>query len=486
MRRVATIACALAAAALTPASAAGAGVQISATPALKPAFRTSVVDYVSRCGSGKPLKLSVDAPAGDTVSVDGRAPQTGTFTSTVALKGGQATKLVVRVGSRKTTHYVRCLPSPFPHWSFDRPGKPGAQWYLFAPSSGDGKGPYINDVIIMDGNGVPVWWRRAEPAPFNSLLLPNGQLAWTRWYADPFGMRPSSAWEIHGLDGKLVRTLKTVGSPADTHEMEPLPNGDFLLTTYRLRKNVDLAPYGASGRGGVFDGEIQEISPTGAVVWLWNSHDHVAPSETTTHPLIERTLPDGETGFDVFHLNSVAPDGHGGLVISARHTDALYRIDMTSATGITWKLGGTHTGQSLDVKNDPLSPSPPLAMQHDARVLPDGTVTVYDNRSHVGAPRAVRYAIDTTKHTATWLGQVTEPNVRSSGAEGSARRLAGGNWVVSWGGSQYMSEFTASNRLVWRLKFDHNVINYRLTPIPSGRISAASLRAAMDAMNPRH
>jgi hypothetical protein len=280
-------------------------------------------------------------------------------------------------------------------------------------------------------------------------------------------MRDSSAWEIHSLDGKLVRTLKTVDSPADTHEMEPLPNGHFLLTTYRLRTNADLAPYGASGRGGVFDGEIQEISPTGAVVWSWNSKDHVDPAETTTHPLIERKLPGGQTGFDVFHLNSVAPDGHGGLVISARHTDALYRIDMTSTTGdITWKLGGTPTGQSLDVVNDPMSP--PLTMQHDARVLSDGTITVYDNRSHVGAPRAVRYQIDTANHTATWLGQVTEPNVGSSGAEGSARRIAGGDWIVSWGGSQYMSEFTSSNRLVWRLKFDHNVINYRLTPIRFG------------------
>jgi hypothetical protein len=417
------------------------------------------------------------------VSVDGAPSKSGTFSATVALKGGQATELRVRSNGRKTRHHVRCLTSPFPYWKFEHPGKARAQWYLFAPSSSDGHGPYTNHVVVMDGNGVPVWWRRQVASPFNSILLATGEIGWTRWFGDPFGMRPESAWELHTLDGKLVRTLRTSGSPTDTHDMQPLPNGNFLLLTYRLRTDVNLAPYGVTGTGGVFDGEIQELDPSGAVVWSWNSKDHVKPSETTTHPPPARGRPDGREGFDVFHLNSVALDSKGGLVLSARHTDSLYRIERPSGK-VTWKLGGTKRPESLEVTGDPLSP--PFGKQHDVRVLPDGTITVYDNRSKIGAPRGVRFKVDAGAGTARWLGQVTEDKVHSSGAEGSARRIAGGNWVVSWGGSNFMSERTSSNRLVWRLRFDHDVINYRITPIPSGRLSASSLRHAMDVQYPRH
>src|SRR5919202_812406 len=264
--------------------------------------------------------------------------------------------------------------------------------------------------------------------------------------------------------------------------MEPLPNGDFLMVTYPLRRHVDLGQYGGSGTGAVFDGEIQEIDPSGAVVWSWNTKDHVVPSETTTRPPIRRGLPDGSSGFDIVHLNRVAPDGAGGLVVSLRHTDAVYRIELPSGK-VTWKLGGTNMpGESLEVSGDPLSPT--FTKQHDAGVLPDGTITVYDNRSHVSPPRAVRFRVDAAAHTAKWLGQVTEPKVRSSGSEGSARMI-GGHWVVSWGGSAVMSESTGAGGLVWRARFKHGVINYRLTPIARGRLAATELRQAMDRTFPR-
>jgi hypothetical protein len=480
--RIGVALCALAAVAMAPSPAlAAGGVRITAKPGLKPSFATGVSDYVSKCGVGKPLTISVEAQPGDTVSVDGAPSKSGKFTASVALRAGQSTELRVRSSGRKTTHHVRCLPTDFPTWKFERPGQPRARWYLFAPSSSHGGGSYTFHIVVMNGRGVPVWWRRVEPSPFNGLLLANGDIAWTRWYGDPFGMRDTSAWELHRLDGTLVRTLKTIGSPTDTHDMQPLPNGNFLLITYRLRKGVKLAPYGESGTGGVFDGEIQELTPSGAVVWKWNSKDHIPPSESTTRSA--RFRPDGRSGYDVFHLNSVSLDAKGGLVISARHTDSLYRIERPSGK-VSWKLGGTKTPESLKVVGDPLSPT--FGRQHDARVMPDGTITVYDNRSHIGPPRGVRFKVDLAAHRATWLEQVTEPNVRSSGAEGSARVIAGGNWVVSWGGSHVISEFTPSNRLVWRLRLDHDLTNYRVTPIPAGRLSASALRHAMELQFPRH
>jgi len=456
--------------------------RVTANPGLSPSFRTSVADYVSGCGNGRPLWLSIDAPAGSSVAVDGARPRSGTFTKSVPLTAGQATRLVVSSAGRKATYHVRCLPSSFPRWRFERSGEPAAEWYLMAPVAPDSAtAARSHYVTIVDRRGVPVWWKREKISPFNSLVLPNGDLAWTRFYGDPFGMRSSEAWEVHRLDGSLVRTLKTIGSPADTHEMEPLPNGDYLLITYRLRTNVNLSKYGRPAHSDVLDGEIQEITPGGQMVWSWNSKDHISLSEVQAWSHANRRLLDGTRAYDIFHLNSVSPDDHGGLVISGRHVNAVYRIDR--ATGdVTWKLGGTKRPESLTVVGDPRKPT--LGLQHDARVLPDGTVSVFDNRTQVSKPRAVRFRIDASKHRARFLEEVTDPESSTSGSMGSARRLPGGDWVVSWGGTKLLSETSASGRIVWRLKFV-DAISYRVTPIPFGTFKATTLRRAMDRMHPR-
>lgn len=57
--------------------------------------------------------------------------------------------------------------------------------------------------------------------------------------------------------------------------------------------------------------------------------------------------------YDLVHANALEQNGDG-LLLSLRHTDAIYRFDR--ATGaIEWKLGGTATPQRLTP--DPLDPA---------------------------------------------------------------------------------------------------------------------------------
>jgi hypothetical protein len=472
-----------AAAALLPAASAAAvdRLEVTAKPGLVPTFQPGVIDYVSGCRKGRSLRLSIATTKGDSVSVDGAGFRSGSFKATVSLDVGQSTALVARSGGKRKRYHVRCLPSSFPHWKFTRFARPQAQWWLFAPVTAPANdSPRSRYVIFMDSHGVPVWWRQTGDVPFASILLPSGDVAWTRWYGDPFGMRTRGSWEVHRLDGTRIRTLRTKGSPIDTHDMEPLSNGHYLLDTYRLRRNVDLGPCGGPAQANVVDGEIQEVSSTGARVWSWSSKDHVSPCEAQSLPADIKTFPDGTKAYDYFHLNSVEPDGNG-LVISARHVSAVYRIGRPSGK-IEWKLGGKPRPESLRVTGDPLLPT--LDEQHDARVLGDGTITVYDNRSHLGPPRAVRFRIDPSKHTASFVEQVTDPKAQDSGSEGSARRLVGGDWVVTWGETNVISEISRTNALVARLELDH-AIDYRTQPVPYGRLKASTLRRAMDRMFPR-
>ena len=68
------------------------------------------------------------------------------------------------------------------------------------------------------------------------------------------------------------------------------------------------------------------------------------------------------------HMNSVSDDGRGGLVVSFRHADAIFRIRKSDGA-IDWKLGGTPTSRSLAVIGDDAHAGVNLAGQHDARVL---------------------------------------------------------------------------------------------------------------------
>jgi hypothetical protein len=260
--------------------------------------------------------------------------------------------------------------------------------------------------------------------------------------------------------------------------MQELPNGGLLLLELRPRQHVDLSAHGGSADSTVDDAVLHEIDPAGNDVWTWNSKDHISLDETG------RWWPAAlaHTPVDQIHMNSLEVSG-GSIVVSARHTDAVYSIDR--ATGdIQWKLGGTTTPRSLTVLGDPYSPNP-LGGQHDARILTDGTLTVHDNDTGLGRPpRAARYAIDPVAHTATLIESVTDPEVSSSACCGSARRSVDGSWLMSWGGNPLVTEFAPDGSRTFSLSFG-SAFSYRAFPVPDGRISAPVLRAGMSAMFPR-
>jgi hypothetical protein len=97
----------------------------------------------------------------------------------------------------------------------------------------------------------------------------------------------------------------------------------------------------------------------------------------------------------------------------------------------------------------------------------------------------VRYRIDTTARTATLLEDIRDPDIDESIFAGGARRLPGGNWVISWGGVESIGEYTPSGRQVFGLELDEDFFTYRAFPVARSRLSRGQLRRAMDAQYPR-
>lgn len=470
---------------VAPANAAPASLTISAQPALFPSFSPDIPDYVVRC-AGATTQVDVAAPGGTSVSVDQQEPREGTFSALVDVVEGEAFTVDTEdVTGDRASYHVRCLPSDFPAFTAERLGPTQAEFYVVAPSimsnfGGFPPGTSSDYIAIFDNDGVPVWWYR-DTGSLDAKLLPNGHIAWING-VDPVTLgSPVGMVEVE-LDGTRVRTLNTVGSDADQHEVQLLPNGDYLMARYYRRPGVDLTPCGGSPNDTVVDNELQELTPDGQLVWSWDAGDHIPVSELGPHWASQCS---GSGLHDIYHFNSAEPDGDG-YVLSFRHLDAVYRID--KATGnIQWKLGGTHRPESLAVVNDPeASVGGVFGGQHDARVLPDGTLTVSDNGTSAGrAPRAVRYAIDEDAGTATLLEDVRDPAAPSSACCGSARRLPGGDWVDEFGAQPYVTELKPSGERVFRLSFTQGIFSYRADPLVFGRLSRETLRTGMDAMHPR-
>jgi hypothetical protein len=459
---------------------AAAAPRIATYPALYPSFSPKVHDYVSRCHAGRPLLLAVHAQASTKVRLDKRRPSTGSSQTRLNLVGGRG--VTVKVGT--TGYHVRCLPKDFPTWTAERHGTPQASWYIVTPTVGGPDGAGSRYVAIFDRNGVPVWWMERDDNPQDAKLLPDGDIAWSAYTFTPY-VTHSAPYEERRFDGTLVRTIAAVGADTDSHELQVLPNGDYLTVSYVLRDGVDLSPYGGPADATVVDSEVQEVSPAGALVWEWNSKDHVALEESKpfmpTILLQPRVIADGRTVYDITHVNGVEPDGDS-LLISLRHTDSVYKVNRTTGA-IEWKLGGTHTPESLTVEGEPAD-SLVLSGQHDPRLMPDGTITVHDNRTGTKlGPRAVRFRVDESARTATQVEEITDPATVPSLCCGSARKLPGGDWVMSWGYNGLVTELTPSGQRLFGLRFGNGLFSYRAVPVMKSELPAKRLRAGMDAMH---
>jgi Arylsulfotransferase (ASST) len=459
-------------------------------PALRPAYDPAKPDYTVACAGLRTLIIEAKVPSGERLSVDAHAPQSGAVAERFPLVPGQELTFTVTSAGRSVSHSVRCTPQGFPTWQVRRNAQPHFKWLILTPQNG----AYV---IITDNWGVPVWWVRSPSGQAeNASVLRDGSVAW--WNPDGSSADADEGYyTIDSLTGARLRTVEASTADghgevgANLHDFHELPGGDFLLFTEAVRAVADLAPYGGpDAPGNVIDAIIQELSPTGALLWSWDSADHIAPAETQWGGQYTATSWDGATAYDVVHMNSlqeidanhcrIAPTASApatcNILFSARYLNAVYSVSM--ATGkINWKLGGTYVpGESLSFRDDPYGD---FDGQHFARIQPDGDLTLLDNgtlHKH-RRPRAVEYRLGSG--TATLLQEITDPRIEHSSCCGSAQLLPGGDWLIDWGGNPITTEITPHGAHVFSLTLRHGY-SFRAI-IVSPTVTRGQLIAGMNA-----
>jgi hypothetical protein len=249
------------------------------------------------------------------------------------------------------------------------------------------------------------------------------------------------------------------GYPGDHHEFHLTPRGTALVTIY-AEKPMDLSPYGGPRDGLIMDGIVQEIAIEGGeVLFEWRSLDHVDVGESYSAP-----VPGAEEAYDYFHINSIEEDGGDHLLVSARRTSTVYKIDRRTGE-VVWRLGGKRSDFEMGEGTG-------FAFQHDARRHPDGTITLFDNRGAAmrDQSRGIRLGIDEAAMTTTLRQEFTHPEEPFATYQGNVQVLPNGNVFVGWGSEPYFSEFTKDGGLLYHAAFAPWGESYRAFRLPwSGR-----------------
>jgi len=306
--------------------------------------------------------------------------------------------------------------------------------------------------MILDNTGQPVYYLQTPASVIDFKRQPNGWLT----YFD------SNVNYYIALDNSynVVNTYQAGnGYNIDFHELQLIPNGDALFMIYDPEP-VDMSSVVTFGSptATVVGLVVQELDTSKNVVFEWRSWDHFLITDSYAYL--------GDPQVDYVHGNAIELDQDGNLMISSRHLSEVTKIDRRTGD-IIWRLGG---------RNNQFTPVPTdtqwFAYQHDIRRLPNGNITLWDNRNFLPPlppfSRAREYQLDEVNKTVTQVWEYRNTPDAFSAFMGSAQRLPNGNTLLGWGGvsTPAVIEVKPDNSKAFELSLEPSWFSYRAFRFP--------------------
>jgi hypothetical protein len=308
--------------------------------------------------------------------------------------------------------------------------------------------------MLVDHHGQPAWFRPISSENWAANVTVQsfrGQPVLTWWEGvKRQGYGYGEAVIVDSSYQELARVRAAGGRQMDMHEFVLTPEGTAVFTCYPQIVQSDLSSIGGPRRAPVQESVIQEVDvSTGRLLFEWRSLDHIA--------LTESYLPVSEP-YDYIHLNSIAVTPDGNLLVSARETWSLYKLDRESGE-VIWRMGGKRGDFAMGDYAQ-------FAWQHHAIPIGNRAISVFDDGSdgtHKSEPqsRGIVLSVDERARKVALSRSYTHPTAISSAAMGSVQLLPNGHVEVGWGLDGPASEFTADGRLASDARMPAGIDSYR-------------------------
>ena len=297
--------------------------------------------------------------------------------------------------------------------------------------------PYI---MIFENDGTPYFYQRVEERARDFKLQANGLLS--RRFRHNL-----HCFVAMDSNYALVDTFRcTNGYDTDEHELIIEPDGHYFLIAlgYRTVDMSKLVPGGKTSAT-IIDNHVQEFDANHNLVFEWLCFDYFDIRDA-----VHENLKDDH--IDYLHMNSIAVDYDGHIIISSRHLSEITKIDRQTGD-IIWRLGGGNN--EFDFVNDEHE----ISYQHHVRPVPGKSnhYTAFDNGNYHQPQfsRAVEFKVDTQNMTATKVWEYPRQPGRYSNWMGNAQRLANGNTFINWadGSLPKATEVTPEGEVVYEGDF---------------------------------
>ena len=329
-----------------------------------------------------------------------------------------------------------------------------APGYIFAAlKEGTGEhGP-----MIIDDQGELVWYGKYRSARDFKMQYYRGRPVLTWWEGKVMAGHGIGAYVIFDDSYReIARVRAGNGYRGDLHEFIITPEDTALLVAYAPAR-TNLSPIGGPKDSMAWEGILQEVDiQSGEVIFEWHSLDHVGIEES----YIE--LPeDSDFLYDYFHINSIDVEPDGNLLLCARNTWTVYKVERNSGE-VVWRLGGKRSDFEM-------GPGTQSAFQHDARRQRDGTITIFDNGAHPKVhdrSRGIMVELDEQKMSVKLVREYTSPKKRLSTSQGNMQLLPNSNVLIGWGSGPFVSEFSYDGELLLNVRLPPEGESYRAFRFP--------------------
>lgn len=336
------------------------------------------------------------------------------------------------------------VPSDFPHVSITRNRHP-ADGYIFIEYRGE---PLY--ALILDNAGAPVWYRRGTGAE-DFKVQKNGMITETRYK----GYDRNFNW-VKGFHAGS-------GYEADSHDLQVLADGGYLILGLRTINNVDMSQVVAGGHPDATIQEtcVQEFTAADELIFQWRAWENFDVAAIGPPQVADVRGP----SVLVSHMNAIDIDEDGHILVSSRHLSEVTKVNRQTGE-VIWRLGGPHSDFAF--VNDPLHG---FSCQHDIRIVGHHRYTVFDNGNEHQPPvsRAVEYELDPNARTATLVWEYRPVPDRYAYHQGNAQRLPNGNTLINFVLAEYpkVTEVNRSGAIEFEMDFvRHDTIAYRVFRFP--------------------